>query len=95
MVKSGPGKPSGPQPSGPVPPDIAAMSFEQALKALDDIVKRLEGGQVGLEDSIEIYARGVNLKQHCEAKLRAAEAKIERIVVGPDGTIGATPADVE
>jgi exodeoxyribonuclease VII small subunit len=48
-----------------------------------------------LEDSIEIYARGVNLKQHCEAKLRAAEAKIERIVVGPDGTIGATPADVE
>ena len=90
MAKSGPGKTS-----GPMPPDIAAMSFEQALKALDDIVKRLEGGQVGLEDSIEIYTRGVQLKQHCEAKLRAAEARIERIVVGPDGTIGTTPADVE
>ena len=42
-----------------IPDDIAAMSFEQALAALEDVVSKLEGGQVGLEESIDIYSRGI------------------------------------
>ena len=68
-----------------IPADIAAMSFEAALKALDDIVAKLEGGRVDLEESIALYGRGALLKRHCEAKLKAAEEKIEKIVVGADG----------
>lgn len=64
---------------------IDKMSFEEALKELEDIVRRLEGGDVELEKSIEIYERGARLKAHCEARLKAAELKIEQIVQGPDG----------
>ncbi len=64
---------------------IGKMSFEEALKELEDIVRRLEGGDVELEKSIEIYERGAKLKAHCEARLKAAELKIEQIVQGPDG----------
>lgn len=75
--------------------DVAAMSFEQALKELEDIVRRLEAGEVDLESSIEIYGRGVALKRHCEAKLKAAQERIEKISLGPDGEARATPANVE
>lgn len=68
-----------------LPEDIAAMSFEQALAELDGIVGRLEGGDVALEESIAIYARGMHLRRHCEAKLKSAEERIERVRLGPDG----------
>ncbi|MET0545389.1 MAG: exodeoxyribonuclease VII small subunit [Caulobacterales bacterium] len=67
------------------PADIAALSFEDALSELEKIVQRLEAGDVPLEDSIRIYERGAALKAHCEAKLKAAQLKVEQIVVGPDG----------
>jgi exodeoxyribonuclease VII small subunit len=73
--------------------DVAALSFEQALKQLEDIVQRLEKGQVDLEDSIAIYERGTALKAHCEAKLRDAEARIEKIVIGPGGVPSTAPLD--
>jgi exodeoxyribonuclease VII small subunit len=76
-----------------IPDDIAAMSFEQALAELEAIIDRLEAGDVDLEQSIEAYARGTLLKAHCEAKLRNAQARIERIVVGADGALGAQPED--
>jgi len=76
-----------------VPADIGAMSFEQALAELDEIVRTLEAGRVDLERSIEIYTRGTQLKQHCEAKLRSAGERIEKIVEGPDG-LKAVPADL-
>ncbi len=65
--------------------DIAQLSFEDALAELEKIVQRLEAGDVALEDSIRIYERGASLKAHCEAKLKAAQLKVEQIVVGPDG----------
>ena len=65
--------------------DIDKMSFEQALRELEDIVRKLEGGEVELEKSIAIYERGAKLKAHCEARLKAAELRIEQIVQGPDG----------
>jgi exodeoxyribonuclease VII small subunit len=73
--------------------DVAALTFEQALKQLEDIVQRLEKGQVDLEDSIAIYERGTALKAHCEAKLRDAEARIEKIVIGPGGVPKTAPLD--
>jgi exodeoxyribonuclease VII small subunit len=65
--------------------DIATLTFEQALAQLEQIVQQLEKGQVGLEDSINTYERGTALKAHCEAKLKDAEARIEKIVINPAG----------
>lgn len=77
-----------------LPADIAAMSFEQALAELDRIVGRLEAGDVELEESIAIYSRGMYLRRHCEARLKAAEERIERVRLGPDGVpSGAEPFD--
>lgn len=77
-----------------IPKDIAALSFEQALSELETIVGRLEGGQVDLEESIGIYERGAFLKAHCEAKLRDAQAKVDKIVVSPGGSVSAEPAEI-
>ncbi len=76
-----------------IPKDIAAMSFEAALEELEDIVRELESGDGDLEASINGYTRGVHLKQHCEAKLKEAEARIEKIVVGAGGKVSAEPLD--
>ncbi len=77
-------------------PALAALPFEKALSELEDIVRRLERGDVPLEDSIAIYERGEALKKHCEALLKKAEARIEKITIGPDGqAAGTTPLDVE
>ncbi len=78
-----------------IPEDIAAMSFEDALKALEEIVARLESGDVSLEESIEIYARGTWLKRHCEDKLQRAEARIEKITSDEAGTVTAEAFDLE
>ena len=78
-----------------VPPDIAALSFEQALSELEGIVQRLEGGGVSLEASIDMYGRGSLLKRHCEAKLQAAQEKVERIVIGEGGAVGTEPAALQ
>jgi exodeoxyribonuclease VII small subunit len=75
-------------------PDIAGMSFEDALKALEDVVRKLETGEVPLEDSIGLYERGEALRRHCQARLDAAQARIEKIVAGPDGkATGTVPFD--
>jgi exodeoxyribonuclease VII small subunit len=65
--------------------DIAKLTFEEAMRQLEDIVGRLESGKVELEDSIAIYERGAALKSHCERKLKDAEARIEKIVLDSDG----------
>ena len=77
-------------------PDIAGMSFEEALRALEDVVRRLESGEVALDDSSGLYERGEALRKHCQARLDAAQARIERIVAGPDGQAqAAAPFDAE
>ncbi len=72
------------------PAEIAAMSFEDALAELERIVRQLEEGRGKLDESIAAYERGTWLKRHCEAKLRDAQAKIERITVAADGTVATT-----
>lgn len=77
-----------------IPDDIKAMPFEAALKALEEIVTRLESGSVSLEDSIDIYTRGAYLKRHCEEKLRNAEARIEKITSGTGDGPGLEQVDL-
>lgn len=74
--------------------DVKAMSFEQALAELEQIVGTLEGGKAPLAESIAIYERGEALKSHCEALLKAAEARIEKITLSRDGRpVGTEPLD--
>ncbi|MCJ2187383.1 exodeoxyribonuclease VII small subunit [Novosphingobium beihaiensis] len=70
--------------------EIAELSFEDALRALETIVRQLESGDVPLEDSISLYEKGEKLRQHCQKRLDAAQARIERIVTGPDGAAAGT-----
>jgi len=65
--------------------DIREMSFERALKELEQIVGRLERGDVELEESIAIYERGEALRDHCDRLLKQAEAKVEKLTFGADG----------
>jgi len=76
--------------------DVAGLPFEAALKQLEDIVARLERGDVPLEESIAIYTRGETLKARCDALLKQAEARIEKITLGADGKpTGTAPLDVD
>jgi len=78
-----------------IPPDIAAMNFEDALAELEQIVRRLDGGQVKLDEAIQSYERGAQLKRHCERKLNEAQQRVDRIVIGPEGAIGLEPAKLD
>jgi len=58
-------------------------------------VRRLEGGQVKLDDAILCYERGAQLKRHCEGKLNDAQQRVDRIVIGPEGAVSAQPATLD
>ncbi len=64
---------------------VKDLNFEDALTELEDIVNRLERGDTSLDDSIKIYQRGAELKAHCEGKLKAAQLKVEKIVLKSSG----------
>jgi exodeoxyribonuclease VII small subunit len=63
----------------------AELSFEAALARLEEIVRTLERGEAPLDQSIELYQEGDRLKRHCEARLKAAQSRIEQIAFGNDG----------
>ena len=65
--------------------DVAELTFEAALKRLEEIVRKLESGEASLDEAIELYGEGDRLKQQCEARLKAAQARIEKIQLGRDG----------
>lgn len=74
--------------------DIAEKSFEQALEELEQIVRKLESGEGGLEQSISDYERGALLKAHCETKLREARMRVEKIAERAGG-LTTEPLDVD
>ncbi len=76
-------------------PDVATLSFVTALRQLEEIVTRLERGDVPLEESIAIYERGEALKKRCEALLREAEERVEKIRAVGDKAIGTEPFDTK
>jgi exodeoxyribonuclease VII small subunit len=73
--------------------EIASLSFEQALAELERIVAELESGKTDLEQSIGAYERGALLKAHCESKLKEAQLRVEKIVIGTSGPTGVEPAE--
>ena len=77
-----------------IPDDIKELSFEDALQELEKIVEKLDSGKVDLDQSIDIYTRGSLLKQHCEAKLRSAQDRVEKIVA-QNGTLSAEPVQID
>ena len=82
-----------PQPEGDS--SSSDLSFEEALARLEEIVRTLERGEAPLDQSIELYQEGDRLKRHCEARLKAAQSRIEQIALGSDGNPkGVKPFDV-
>ena len=81
------------RPPGKAHADIKDMSFERALKELEQIVTRLERGDVELEESIATYERGELLKAHCDRVLKQAEAKVEKLTVSDGRPTGTGPLD--
>ena len=73
---------------------VAGLSFEAALAELEQVVARLEKGEVPLEESLSLYERGAALRRHCDERLKAAEARVAEIAQGPDGTVTARPVDI-
>lgn len=77
--------------SDKIPADIRKLNFEDSLEQLEEVVRELEGGTGDLDSAIESYARGVYLRRHCEARLKDAQAKIDKIVLKTDGTVASEP----
>ena len=74
--------------------DISKLSFEEALNELETIVRRLEEGTSSLEESLKDYERGSALRLHCEAKLKEAQTKVEKIILAKDGTVALESATI-
>jgi len=73
---------------------VEEMSFEQAMAELEQVVGKLERGDVALEESISLYERGAALKKRCETKLREAEEKVAAITFDGEGApVGTAPVD--
>ena len=62
-----------------------SLTFEEALSQLEAIVEKLESGTVDLDKAVDAYARGMLLKQHCQARLEEARLKVEKIKLPADG----------
>ena len=75
-------------------PSIDQMSFEDAMKELETVVGKLEHGDATLDQSIALYERGAKLRAHCERRLRAAEERVEKIMLAASGEpAGTTPVE--
>ena len=75
---------------------ISDLSFEQALRELEGVVRRLESGDVPLDESIDLYERGEQLRKACQKRLDAAQARIEKIVTDGQGRAsGTAPFDAD
>jgi exodeoxyribonuclease VII small subunit len=79
--------------AGKSPQDVTALSFEDALAELEQIVRGLEAGLLKLADAIEAYERGAALRRHCETKLAEAEARVAAIVERADGSLATRALD--
>ena len=79
----------------PDPKHVETLSFEEAMRELEQVVDRLESGDAPLDASIALYERGAKLKAHCEARLKAAELKVAQIAEAPDGSVSARAVQVD
>lgn len=63
----------------------APQTFEEAIEALEERVRKLEAGQLPLEESLQLYEQGVNLAQTCHALLDQAEERVAAVIEGAGG----------
>jgi exodeoxyribonuclease VII small subunit len=75
--------------------DIDRLSFEDAVRELEGIVRKLEAGGMELDASIAYYTRGTALRSHCEKKLQEAKLKVEKIITAPNGSLSTEPMEAE
>jgi len=73
------------QQNPPSNPPVESLTFESALAELEKIVQNLEGGKIGLEQSIQEYERGNELRLHCESKLKDARLRVEKLSLNAAG----------
>ena len=74
---------------------IENLSFEESLKALEEIVEELDSGSIDLDKAVSAYEKGAQLKLHCEKKLKAAKLRIEKIEVSSNEEISKKIIDKE
>lgn len=68
------------------PEAAVELSFEQALRQLEERVQKLESGDLPLDDALRLFEEGVSLVRQCHERLDAADARIQVLSRGPDGT---------
>lgn len=74
------------------PTTLTELSFEKAFAQLQELVKKLEGGTLPLEESLKAFEEGVRLTRHCQESLSAAELKVEQLMkIGADGKTQTKP----
>ena len=69
--------------------------FEGSLKQLEEIVSKLEGGELTLDQALELFEEGIKLSRYCNAKLEEAERKVEALIKSADGSLVETPFTAE
>ena len=67
---------------------IDHLSFEEAMNELDTVVRRLESGNIKLDEAVSTYERGMALQKHCAQKLKTAKAKIDLLITDQKTIIG-------
>lgn len=85
MAKSGRTNPSASGSAGGAAPALSfeSLSYEEAAARLEEIIDRIESGEIGLEQSLESYERGMALLRHCRAILDRAEQKVSELTPAP------------
>ncbi len=74
-------------------PKDKPLKYEEALAQLEDLIERIESGQVGLEESLVAYEQGMKLITHCRSILAAAEQKITELSAHENGRLADDTAD--
>ncbi len=75
--------------------EVGSLSFEEAFKELEDVVRRLEEGGLSLDESIALFERGMRLAEHCSQKLDEAELKVSQLVPSEEGGYVTVPCEEE
>lgn len=79
----------------PVGVEMEATDFETALKRLDEIVKKLENGDLSLDSALELFEEGIKLSRFCHTKLEQAERRVEILLKDGSGPARAVPFETE
>lgn len=75
--------------------ELLNLPFEEAMRELEGIVRKLEEGRLPLDEAIKNYERGAVLRTHCESLLKEAKLKVDQIVVTPSGTLSLERSPLE